>query len=178
MRLAGGFPRCTPEFRNRLELALERDACGYGCQATLASLRRRRVSSYYTVQLQCTGCGRGVGSALPKLGCFDSEVLDHWDEELAADWTASWLGRAAESAATRQTQLEDRRIDYREWLRISPEWKALRGKVLKRANWVCEGCLEADARDVHHETYAMGRLPPAMYLHALCRPCHDLMHGR
>jgi hypothetical protein len=58
----------------------------------------------------------------------------------------------------------------------TPEWKAKRDRVMKRANGLCEGCLIRPATEVHHRYY--GDYPNEFMfdLLALCDDCHDRLH--
>lgn len=54
----------------------------------------------------------------------------------------------------------------------SPEWKALRTRFLRRADWKCEVCGKR-ATQVHHRAYDPGSLQGQTWsLVALCRDCH------
>lgn len=59
----------------------------------------------------------------------------------------------------------------------SPEWQRRREKVIRRANGVCESCLDATATECHHDTilgaYRYLGNEPAYVLRALCEPCHS-----
>jgi 5-methylcytosine-specific restriction endonuclease McrA len=65
---------------------------------------------------------------------------------------------------------------YRDDFLYTPEWRVMRLRVLKRAQNLCESCLEAAATEVHHVTYENGLMPPAWLLRAVCTLCHDRLH--
>ena len=79
--------------------------------------------------------------------------------------------------ATRNQVFEASREEYRNKFLRSPEWRELRSRVLKRAAFVCEACLIQHATDVHHLRYGLNCLPPAWDLRAVCRGCHEALHG-
>jgi len=85
------------------------------------------------------------------------------------------LGSDGVKAARRE---EKKRL-YEEYLR-SPEWKAIRRKVLARDQHRCRasGC-ERRATVVHHARYphVLGR-EHLSWLYSLCAPCHDEIHRR
>ncbi len=58
----------------------------------------------------------------------------------------------------------------------SPEWQAKRAKILKRANGICEGCLERKATQVHHLTYEHVYHEFMFELIAVCDKCHARLH--
>jgi 5-methylcytosine-specific restriction endonuclease McrA len=67
--------------------------------------------------------------------------------------------------------------DYRIYLR-SPEWRAKKTEVFRRAGYMCEYCESNPAVQVHHLRY------PARWgdeslddLQAVCRECHKEHHG-
>jgi 5-methylcytosine-specific restriction endonuclease McrA len=52
------------------------------------------------------------------------------------------------------------------------QWKNIRQKVLKRDNFLCQGCLEAQATEVHHITYANWKNELMFELMSVCYNCH------
>ena len=68
---------------------------------------------------------------------------------------------------------------YGEYL-LTEGWQRKREPVLQRCNGICERCHSERARDVHHTPKAYNDIPnekPADLL-ALCRECHEFVHGR
>ncbi len=61
---------------------------------------------------------------------------------------------------------------------LSPEWKTLKTKVIKRAKYTCEGCGEADKLEVHHLTYERIGEELMIDLVALCFVCHKKAHNK
>jgi len=68
-----------------------------------------------------------------------------------------------------------RRRKYNRYLE-SDEWKQKRDKVLKRANGICEGCLENPAKHVHHLHYGSIFDELLFDLVAICESCHAKIH--
>jgi len=70
------------------------------------------------------------------------------------------------------------RLRYQEYLQ-SDGWDRVRGKVLDRAKYICEGCGERRATQVHHLTYEDPRGEEMLFnLVALCRDCHEKITKR
>jgi hypothetical protein len=76
--------------------------------------------------------------------------------------------------------------DYTVYLQ-SPEWRAKRDKVMRRANGMCEGCGDRRAVQVHHLRYPQGCRPGSpewlaqeklFDLRAICVDCHEDVHPR
>jgi len=185
VKLNHAMPRCAPALCDRIERLLDKPHCdGYRCGGNFAALRRRMVGGYETLHMQCTHCGRSISGSLTKRECFDFASLNQWDDALPeswrrkiqADFETEHQARVRELTHHQETR-QSRRARYAEWLRTSPEWRAVRSRVMRRANFVCECCLETEARDVHHETYELGVLPPAWLLRAVCRTCHQSLHN-
>ena len=65
---------------------------------------------------------------------------------------------------------------YKEYL-SSPEWKAKRSKVLRRANYKCEICKVNKAWQVHHNTYKRKYKERLGDLIAVCEDCHKGEHN-
>lgn len=123
---------------------------------------------------QCLRCGRG--SACIKQATLNREDLDRavpFDETFR---DRAWLQR-------REAMDEAREVRNAEWWAryeahlASPEWQALRAKVLKRANGWCEGCGDRPAVDIHHLTYEHLGNEFLWELRAVCRRCHERVHA-
>lgn len=56
-------------------------------------------------------------------------------------------------------------------------WKIKRKKVLERDDWLCQGCLEEEATDVHHLTYDNIYNEFMYQLVSLCEGCHKRIHA-
>jgi 5-methylcytosine-specific restriction endonuclease McrA len=52
------------------------------------------------------------------------------------------------------------------------QWKAIRLKVLKRDNFLCQACLDAPATEVHHLTYNHWKFELMFELLSVCSNCH------
>jgi hypothetical protein len=76
---------------------------------------------------------------------------------------------------------------YRVYLE-SPTWLEKKRKVLERCRWICEGCGNRRAVEVHHLSYPQWRVLPGseewrrqekLYdLVGLCGVCHLEVHGK
>src|SRR5690606_27365370 len=133
----------------------------------------------------CLTCGGAIGGALKREHHPALESYPLWDEGRRQAYDAERQQQAQAALAQvrerhlaeRRAAYEKRRAEYASWLRNSPDWHRLRRRVLERANHVCEACLSSPASEVHHRTYAFGRLPPAWELRAVCIACHDRLHA-
>lgn len=56
------------------------------------------------------------------------------------------------------------------------EWKTKRDLILKRDNYICQGCLSVKATEVHHLTYDNAFDELAFQLISLCNECHKKVH--
>jgi hypothetical protein len=112
-----------------------------------------------------------LSGALPRQEHYFFQTYAEWDDTLWEKWRAT---RADEV----EKIITARTAEYRDDFLRSPEWAEMRAKVMRRAAWVCESCLVSRASDVHHINYLHGRMPPAWHLRAVCRPCHDHLHGK
>ena len=64
---------------------------------------------------------------------------------------------------------------YKEYLK-SPEWRKIRKRILKRANYKCELCKVARAYQVHHKHYKNIFKEKDKDLLAVCGVCHQDKH--
>jgi 5-methylcytosine-specific restriction endonuclease McrA len=121
---------------------------------------------------QCLRCGRPASSNLPNNKIPDDVPL--WDD------TAEPAFHAEVSKKREEWRAQHLPVAWRarkEWYRhdylTSPEWRARREKVMRRANGLCEGCLERRATEVHHVTYEHVGAEMLWELRAICRECHE-----
>lgn len=124
---------------------------------------------------QCLNCGEPLGQ--------ESKRSDHpnapdWDEALNATYLADRKAsenelemRYYQLSITADTSGED---DYYH----SEAWREKREKVKRRANRICEGCLEKRAVHVHHLTYDNFGDELLFQLVALCTSCHSKLHPK
>lgn len=69
-------------------------------------------------------------------------------------------------------------MNYQEYLK-SYKWNALKQKVLRRDNYLCQGCLsETKNLQVHHLTYDRVQNEMCFDLITLCRKCHSFIHNK
>ena len=66
---------------------------------------------------------------------------------------------------------------YKDYL-DSDEWKKLRTRVRRRARGWCERCKVGPRADIHHLTYERLGNERLDDLVAVCRECHEYLHGR
>lgn len=126
---------------------------------------------------QCQDCGALSSNSLQK----HHAKSDTPEVDVAA--VASWNRKQKEYFALRQMsfikQREDIKDDvvskYEAYLQTE-EWRAKRLKVLKRANWSCEGCGEQPATQVHHLSYLHLGSELLWELKAVCPACHARCH--
>ena len=148
------------------------------CEHPSLEIRQRRdgggATHYYR---QCVVCGNSVGSALKKSP--ELAVSPPWKENEYENYE---IGRKAEYDRILQEHLKKQqrgedgfRREYDLYL-ATPSWRAKRAKVVKRANGVCEGCLERSATQVHHRTYDHIFEELMFELVAICDECHARIH--
>jgi len=126
----------------------------------------------------CVSCGRLATAAfsVKDRDPRDVERIPEYDDTRFLQYQA-----AQRQYYEKQLGLKDREIakekeihkeKYYEYLR-SPEWRAKREKVLQRDKFICQGCLNAEATEVHHLTYDHVFNEFLFELTSLCRECHE-----
>ncbi|WFE77300.1 HNH endonuclease [Roseinatronobacter sp. S2] len=152
------------------------------CRHPDVEIRAQTISDGRTqCKRQCLICGAPVGSAAKK-----QDGLPPWNEDAlntymdARDIAQKAIRREyiqlhEQEIAVLEAKSGDWQAQY-EAYRRTPLWQAKRARVLKRANGLCEGCLEAAAVVVHHLTYANMGDELFFQLVALCRDCHTKAH--
>ncbi len=71
---------------------------------------------------------------------------------------------------------EERSKSHAEYC-LTPEWREVRERVLKRDNYLCQGCLINRATLVHHKSYDFVRRELCDLLISYCNDCHKKVHG-
>jgi len=183
VKLSHAMPDMAIPSLRRVEKALA-GVCS--CGGDTATLVRREIEPegrprYWTVWLQCDGCGRGTDGPLSVSEHWHWNTYAEWNPALREQWGADRAGRfyaaADQSRVAALQSRSERRAGYAEFCRTNPEWHSLRDRVLWRSRGYCEACLTAKAVTAHHLTYALGLLPPAWELRAVCQACHDRLHA-
>lgn len=127
----------------------------------------------------CRSCGLRLSSAIPYAEANGQGICqDHEKVEQRVDRYVEWRKQKLEMILRRiaDRQQPQRRSEYDDYLR-SPQWRALRGRIMRRAEGLCEGCLEAEATEVHHLSREHQFQEFAFQLVALCEACHHRIEG-
>jgi len=139
---------------------------------------------------QCTSCGKRAdkGGSLKHstIDNFKEKVIrgeiNKFDDDLYKNKSSvyenynKYLG--LKYYKKQQEREEEREHDKTEWFKkhneylLTDQWKAIRLKVLKRDNFLCQGCLEAPATEVHHLSYNHWRFELMFELLSVCSNCH------
>ncbi len=141
------------------------------CEHATWQLRKRTQSNGVVVVVrQCDLCGANMG-AVPKAS-HDLTKMATFDEEKPKRY---WAEREARFKQSRQEDSERWWTWYNAYL-LSPQWRAMRERVLARDRGVCQGCLTARATQVHHLTYQRVGRELLIDLTSLCDTCHTVAH--
>ena len=155
------------------------------CQCPNMVLTKREFKSGSTTwkayQQQCLTCGasspmikkdtltaRQILEAVP----FDENLRQRYFQTRQAQFQEQQ--QAAQRA--REQEREERRKFYHQHL-DSPAWFKISRKAMRRDDYLCQGCLEAKATEVHHLTYERLGNELACDLISLCHQCHQRIEG-
>jgi len=139
---------------------------------------------------QCTSCGKRAdkGGSLKHstIDNFKEKVIrgeiNKFDDDLYKNKSSvyenynKYLG--LKYYKKQKEREEEREHDKTEWFKQHNEylqtdqWKAIRLKVLKRDNFLCQACLDAPATEVHHLSYNHWRFELMFELLSVCSNCH------
>lgn len=139
--------------------------------------QRKNRGGAFVLKEQCLACGAPVGSAIKRTP--ELAKSPPWKEGQEESHNANW--KAAHDAIYQKHVRKQKEHEavfgkkYEAYLK-TPEWQAKREKVLKRANGVCQGCLERNATQVHHCTYDHIFEEFMFELVAVCDECHARLH--
>lgn len=164
---------------NELTADLQKHGEAFACPHAQTQIRRRTVGrDGIQIRHQCLRCGSAVGNAIKKdstnvsLPDFDETLSNEFETAREADYKRI-LRKHLASQMRREASHQK---EYAAYL-VSPQWAGKRRKVFERAGGLCEGCRERSAEDVHHLTYDHIYDEFLFELIALCRPCHERLHG-
>jgi hypothetical protein len=139
---------------------------------------------------QCTSCGKKAdkGGSLKHsiIDNFKEKVrtgeINKFDDDLYKNKSSIYenYGKYCELKyyKKQQEREQEREQNSIEWFKQHNEylqtnqWKAIRLKVLKRDNNLCQGCLEAPATEVHHLNYDHWKNELMFELLSVCYDCH------
>jgi hypothetical protein len=148
------------------------------CDCLKPELRRRVYGNGSdAIWMQCPQCGKGHGNALKKANFTLEEILEMplWDKKFEEKSEADYEREREASALKRAIESEEWWARYTAYL-TTDAWEARRMAVLERDKWMCQGCLDADAVQAHHLTYAHIGNEFLWELIAVCKPCHKRFH--
>ena len=162
----------------------------FECEHQENELRTRTVARGLIQRVtQCLRCGAATSKAYSKsdaLAQTGGKEPPPFNDELLSDWQTR-KEEAFKAVHDKFSFLSVRKDPSRpksaEWFKqyneylTSDHWAHTRNKVLTRANNVCEGCLEKQATDVHHLSYANLGHEFMFQLVALCHDCHERIHN-
>jgi hypothetical protein len=156
------------------EQAVSDATAPWNCAHQQTELRTRRIAGGgIQYAHQCLSCGRAVGNAVPhnKIGVLPPM----WDETIAALHEERCVQYRLRRAIDREREAAQRREAYQSYL-LTPQWRDKRRRVLERERYICQGCRERRAEEVHHLTYERVGRELLFDLVALCSLCHRAAH--
>jgi hypothetical protein len=131
---------------------------------------------------QCLSCGKLFGQSVshtrarPDTPTADLKAAEQYLKLEQAEREAGRLAEASERQRSRDASKQEWDAWYEKY-RQTDAWRERRERVLKRANYVCEGCRINRATEIHHMTYDNTGDEFLWQLVAICRDCHERFHG-
>ena len=130
------------------------------------------------IKVVCLDCGEPLSQPLKRKD-YESEP-PAFDREGVAGEFIRRKDEELQKIYQRHIILQERRDasfqkEYDAYMR-SDAWKHARKKVMKRANNICEACLERPATQVHHLSYQHFMREFMFELVAICHDCHERWH--
>lgn len=171
------------KFRLYSTEALEADLRAYGeNECTHPEKRLRRCPTKnggIQIREQCLRCGERIGNSVSKSAA--PADLEDADDELKMRYERNRKEKYDEVIHKHIRIQKEGNIrtsrEYNSYL-TSEKWRSKANKVLVRARYICEGCGQNKATEVHHLTYAHIFDEFLFELVALCSECHDRWHAQ
>lgn len=157
------------------EAALQAIGEAFDCKHLHQNIVRRTLRGGSTaIVRQCADCGDALPNPIKKSSIGgNEESLPQFDGCLGEAWRDARQREVAEALEFFRTAAK---ASHREYLK-SAVWARKRAAVMKRANGICEGCLEAPATAVHHLDYSHLGDELLWELVAVCDSCHGRAHA-
>lgn len=131
---------------------------------------------------QCQNCGHAILNqpvsrnkvpADEEVIPFDYKLNSSYDTKLFEENNKGW-------ELFQQSHVERRKKEFDDWLTQhyypylqSDKWKLKEKYVLKRDNFLCQACLDAEATTAHHTSKNFFQNEPLFDMVAICQPCKD-----
>lgn len=147
------------------------------CNHPKKEVRCRKASNNTKMfKSQCVRCGELFGEWIPHHQIKNKPEIIEIDDNLRNNYNQSCF-ELKKALQDRINKLE--KIEFFDWYKDyleSESWLKKRSVVLKRCNYICEGCLKNVAHEVHHKTYKNVGQEFLFELVGLCLDCHGRMH--
>jgi 5-methylcytosine-specific restriction endonuclease McrA len=166
----------SKEGKERLHRQIESEfACEHSLSAVVVLIAKNNHPHF---RRQCLNCGRRLGNIKhAELSQEEMKNAPRIDESLESNF---WKRRSVRYSELEKQMLHEENQEFdREYeaYRKTEKWQRLRGKVLARDKFICQGCGSANrAIDVHHLTYDRFKDEMLFDLIAVCRDCHTRLH--
>lgn len=166
------------DFKDARLKELQRQIDALVCSHPKKVVRYRLASNNTKMyQLQCTRCGELFGEWIPHANIDNSDNVVIIDDGLKERYTETIRElEVALKEVQRKVEKKDFDNNYEEYLK-SPGWLKKRNQVLKRCNYLCEGCRINKAIAVHHLTYNNIYKEFLFELVGICKNCHEKIHS-
>ena len=161
-------------FQSGLEEEYAKIAEEFSCSHIESELRKRTIKGGSTTYVkQCVLCGN-TSQPIKKEAAlaFNNDEIPSYDDTLQDKWSSR---KSEKYRQTFESSKKERVVEYHEYL-DTVDWEGLRKKVFSRSKGLCEGCLEKEATQVHHLTYAHIGKEFLWELVAVCDECHERYH--
>ena len=167
----------------------------YNCNHVITNIKKREIKGgAFQYVMQCSTCGKNIGQAIAKKEAFhlnnglepppfDNDLFTSCSDKQEAEFKAhrdhfhDEYEKLAKIFGVSDKHDRERFFDIYERHLKTEKWKKIREKVFKRANNICEGCMDREPVVAHHLTYSNVGDELLFQLVALCQECHDKCHN-
>ena len=140
----------------------------FTCDHELMRVRHRSASNQYVEQ--CETCGWcGPAFAHSTLDAVVKQNAPDVDDGISEQW---YQARREYAASLQKLNSKEWFEKHAAYLR-TPEWRARRTAVLRRDGYMCQACLQNQAKQIHQLTYMHWGHEPLFDLVSVCTDCHD-----
>lgn len=159
----------TDQIRQRLDRE-------FTCEHREVALAVKQQQNGLRYFRQCQRCGNADPLRGAELSKEEKDSAISFDKTIKDRW---WRARSERASELYEKNRREEKEEFDRWYQdylTTPEWRAKRDAVLKRAGFVCEGCLANRATEVHHLTYVRVGHEMLFDLVAVCEDCHRQIH--
>ena len=150
-----------------------RDKCHLDQTIITKTIKSNGTKSY---RLQCLSCGQGSSGLKFELIDQSLEYPLFNDDISSLYWSMEHDLKVKEQNLLRENERQNWLLEHNKYLQTDT-WNHKRNKRLNFDDYLCQGCFESTATQVHHLSYKNWQDELMFELISVCNECHIKIHN-